>query len=232
MGEINKELDIKSLLGEFIKKVYDDKINILIKLNESNVEINEVIETIDIVYNEVSLQHELVDFLKNRLAEINTKYDYYIKFEKKVRFQRKNISGKSEIDIVIIETQKGDYKPERKYAIELKYPRNGEYPNQLKKFYRDIQFMKQVKEDMKYYKTYCLVLVEQNPFYLETSLKIKNKENELYYNMFRENKEIKFENKIYKLQWHKLEKIDRLNNIRFEDEVERIKKTRYYIIET
>lgn len=46
---------------------------------------------------------------------------------------------KHEIDLVL---EKGN----RYYAIELKFPRNGEHPEQMFHFLKDIRFMEQVKD--------------------------------------------------------------------------------------
>lgn len=67
------------------------------------------------LYNEISLQHELGIFLRSKLPE------YKVQFERNVSyFGIYSGTIKKEIDIVI-------FSPDRKekYAIELKYPRNG-----------------------------------------------------------------------------------------------------------
>ena len=72
------------------------------------------------VYNEFSLQHELGIFLRNELR--NTKFFNITK------------TIKHEMDIVI-------YNESEKYAIELKYPQNGQYPEQMFSCVKDIKFM-------------------------------------------------------------------------------------------
>ena len=87
----------------------------------------EAIENNIEIYNEFSLQHELGIFLRNSLPE------YKVQFERNISFF--GISGtiKKEIDIVI-------YNDNEKHAIELKYPVNGQYPETMFSFIKDIIF--------------------------------------------------------------------------------------------
>jgi hypothetical protein len=88
------------------------------------------------IYNEFSLQHELGIFLRARLP------DYRVYFERNVSsfFSTKTPFTKREIDISICSP---DLK-ELKYAIELKYPRNGQHPEQMFSFCRDIAFAEEL----------------------------------------------------------------------------------------
>ena len=119
------------------------------------------------IYNEFSLQHELGIFLRNNLP------GYEVQFERNVESFGFNKASmiKNEIDIVI-------YKPDltEKYAIELKYPRNGEYPVQMLHFIEDIRFMEDLKnptcllqQNSNRYtifdNTYTLTLVDDYLFY-------------------------------------------------------------------
>ena len=70
------------------------------------------------VYNEFSLQHELGIFLRAKLTENK------VQFERNTKFFGITGTVKHEIDIVI-------YNENEKYAIELKYPLNGQYPEQM-----------------------------------------------------------------------------------------------------
>lgn len=70
------------------------------------------------VYNEFSLQHELGIFIRANIS------GYKIQFERNTRFFKITKRIKHEIDIVI-------YNDFEKYAIELKYPFNGQYPEQM-----------------------------------------------------------------------------------------------------
>lgn len=111
-----------------------------------------LIETEQIeVYNEFSLQHELGIFLRSRLNE------YKIQFERNTTFFGIKGTVKHEIDIVV-------YNNIEKHAIELKYPLNGQYPEQMYSFIKDICFMEQLKANG-FDSTYCLTIVKDKNFY-------------------------------------------------------------------
>jgi hypothetical protein len=103
------------------------------------------------VYNEFSLQHEMGIFLRTRLT------GYKVQFERNTKFFGIQGTVKHEIDIVI-------YNESERYAIELKYPLNGQYPEQMFSFVKDIKFMEEMK-DAGFIETYCLTLVEDKNFY-------------------------------------------------------------------
>ena len=103
------------------------------------------------VYNEFSLQHELGIFLRNKLT------NYKIQFERNTKFFNITKTIKHEMDIVI-------YNGSEKYAIELKYPQNGQYPEQMFSCIKDIKFMEELKEQG-FKDTYCLTLVSDKNFY-------------------------------------------------------------------
>lgn len=103
------------------------------------------------VYNEFSLQHELGIFLRENLI------GYKVQYERNTKFFGIQGRAKHEIDIVI-------YNNSERYAIELKYPRNGQYPEQMFSFVKDIKFMEELKE-AGFNATYCLTLVEDKNFY-------------------------------------------------------------------
>ena len=90
------------------------------------------------IYNEYSLQHELGIFFRKSLPQ------YKVQFERNVDFFfpcTKASFIKKEIDISI-------YLPEQNLlerAIELKFPRNGQYPEQMYSFCKDIVFAEQLK---------------------------------------------------------------------------------------
>ena len=88
------------------------------------------------VYNEFSLQHELGIYLRSVFTQ------------HKIQF---------EIDIVI-------YNEIEKYAIELKYPLNGQYPEQMYSFVKDIKFCEELKENG-FDATFCVTLVQDKNFY-------------------------------------------------------------------
>ena len=106
------------------------------------------------IYNEFSLQHELGIFLRERLQ------GYKVQFERNTKYFGLTDLVKHEIDIVV-------YDDVRKYAVELKYPLNGQHPEQMFSFVKDICFMEQLK--MKgFEKTYCMTVVKDKKFYSGT----------------------------------------------------------------
>lgn len=83
-----------------------------------------------------------------------------IQFERNIAFfTQNNKTIKKEIDISIFTEDKRE-----KYAIELKCPLNGQHPEQMYSFTKDIRFMEELKE-RGFYKTACVVLVSDKPFY-------------------------------------------------------------------
>lgn len=120
------------------------------------------------IYNEFSLQHELGIFLREALPT------YKVQFERNVSyFTSNNKTIKKEIDLAVFSEDKAE-----KYAIELKCPLNGQYPEQMYSFVKDIKFMEQLKE-LGFTKACCVALVSDRPFY-------QGKSNEGIYKHFRE----------------------------------------------
>lgn len=107
------------------------------------------------LYNEISFQHELGIYLRNNLP------NYKIQFERNISYFFNNVKDtkKKEIDIVIF---KDDFS--EKYAIELKYPKNGQYPEQMFSFIKDIKFMEQAR-CLGFDKTFVMTLVDDRLFY-------------------------------------------------------------------
>lgn len=140
-----------------------------------------------LVYNEISLQLELGLYLRQK--------GYTVRFERNIGEYVEDTSEfvKKEIDIVAykkgeneLEADKGKNELEaKKIAIELKFPRNGQYPEQMFSFIKDIKFMEQVKNAVckkgEFTETYVLTLVDNKNFYL--SKRGKNK----IYSYFRKN---------------------------------------------
>lgn len=87
------------------------------------------------IYNEFSLQHELGIFLRTKLP------DHKVQFERNVSFffRQPTSFTKREIDISIFSGR-----ADLKCAIELKYPRNGQYPEQMFGFCKDIAFAEEL----------------------------------------------------------------------------------------
>jgi hypothetical protein len=120
------------------------------------------------IYNEFSLQHELGIFLRQRLQ------GYRVQFERNVSyFTPDNKTIKKEIDITIYNEDKSE-----KYAIELKHPLNGQHPEQMYTFVKDIKFIEELK-DRGFNKTATVTLVSDRPFY-------EGRNNEGIYKYFRE----------------------------------------------
>ena len=103
------------------------------------------------VYNEFSFQHELGIFLRNQLE------GYKVQFERNTKHFGISGTVKHEIDIVVFNDTK-------RYAIELKYPLNGQYPEQMYAFAKDIAFMEQL-QNMGFDGAYCITLVNDKNFY-------------------------------------------------------------------
>ena len=197
-----------------------------------------------LVYNEISLQLELGLYLRQK--------GYTVRFERNIgEYVEEDTSEfvKKEIDIVAykkgeneLEADKGKNELEaKKIAIELKFPRNGEYPEQMFSFVEDIKFMEQVKRVGGFSKTFVVVLVDDKNFY----------ENNKWqpvpsgiYSYFRSDKEevcIPANTKIDKPTGKKVQSISGLNNqydstweqptAIWLDAKTELKKYRYYIIE-
>ncbi len=108
------------------------------------------------IYNEFSLQHELGVYLRNRLDKCK------IQFERNVSHLRLAKLGfvKKEIDITITSMTSDD----RLSAIELKYPRNGQFPESMFSFCKDIAFLEQLVV-AGFQSAYFLTIVEDRLFY-------------------------------------------------------------------
>lgn len=111
------------------------------------------------LYNEFSLQHEMGFYLRSFLQK-NYSPECKVQFERNVSyFSPDNRTIKKEIDIAIFESKKKE-----KYAIELKCPINGQYPEQMYSFIKDIKFMEELLE-RGFTKAACVALVSGRPFY-------------------------------------------------------------------
>ena len=91
------------------------------------------------IYNEISLQLELGIFLRQRLQTTDNP-NRRVQFERNIRDFVPNTKGfvKKEIDISIVDD--GCLTT----AIELKFPTNGQVPEQMFKFCEDIRFTEQL----------------------------------------------------------------------------------------
>ena len=108
------------------------------------------------VYNEISLQHELGFFLRSYLPK------HKVQFERNVSyfFPNKKIFTKREIDISIFSPDKRDLK----HVFELKFPRNGQYPEQMYSFCKDIAFIEELKESG-FRQAHLIIFADDHLFY-------------------------------------------------------------------
>jgi hypothetical protein len=107
------------------------------------------------LYNVFSLQHELGIFLRGRLPS------YQVQFERNVSFffPMKAAFTKWEIDISVFSPDRRDLK----FAIELKYPCNGQYPEQMFSFCKDIAFAEELHRAG--FSTTALVIFADDPLF-------------------------------------------------------------------
>lgn len=161
-------MDIKKIIKNFLKEELPQKLEML---NNKDPDI----------YNEFSLQHELGIYLREQLGE-----KYKVQFERNAKklwgkFENDDWK-KTEMDIFIYKknNQKNVQDIDEIYAIELKYPKNGQYPEQMYSFIKDIKFMQQVKEKKHLARTFVLTLVDNPNFYKKTEMKKSEEEKEIY----------------------------------------------------
>ena len=165
---MEKEIDFVELIEKFIKGNIDDKD--FIEFNEYSVRNSLINEDEDkkYIYNEMSFQHELGEYLRKRLNPTNGKNRFIIQFERNIS-SFKNITfspqiKKHEIDIVIIDDDK-----KQNYIIELKYHKKerSRYPNTMYDCVKDIDFVDDVvnAENSNFVKGYCVTVVEDETFY-------------------------------------------------------------------
>ena len=188
---LKKRPDLKELgskISYFIKNKKFIKENIDI-LNTIQLFIQKVISGEVEIYNEFSLQHELGIILRDQSNGIKVQFERNVSY-----FGLKNTNFiKKEIDISIFKDRK------LICCIELKFPRNGQYPEQMYSFCKDIQFMEQVKK-AGFNKTFVIIFADDDCFY-----KPKNSNKEIY-SYFRDQKPIF--GKIIKPTGTKIEKLN------------------------
>ncbi|MBF0233356.1 MAG: hypothetical protein HQK65_10015 [Desulfamplus sp.] len=128
-------LNIRKFIDDFIKAIQNKEIE---------------------VYNEFSLQHELGFFLRSFLPNKR------VQFERNISFLRldKAEFEKREIDIVIYD--KNIFTKDA--VIELKYPRNGKYPEAMYDICKDIAFTEQLKNSG-FGEAFAVVLADDKNFY-------------------------------------------------------------------
>jgi len=88
------------------------------------------------IYNEISLQHEFGVYLRSCFK----RPAYQVQFERPTEFFGiKPTLLKKEIDIAIFRADGTE-----RVAVELKFPRNGQYPEQMFEACRDLAFLEQL----------------------------------------------------------------------------------------
>lgn len=131
------------------------------------------------IYNEISLQHELGFYLREHFK--NQKSKNRVQFERNVSdFDFEPPEGgfeKREIDIVI----KPTYSEKLLCAIELKCPRNGQVPESMFSFCKDIAFLEQLVWSG-FPSAYFLAVADHRLFYSDSE------SNENIYRFFRSGK--------------------------------------------
>ena len=112
--------------------------------------------TPDRVYNEFSLQHELGIYLRAKLPDFQTEFERNVSrfFDSKYPFVKR------EIDIVSYSESLRALRS----AVELKFPRNGQVPETMFSFCKDIAFIEQLKQQG-FDSTALVILVDDAAFY-------------------------------------------------------------------
>ncbi|MFA5527575.1 MAG: hypothetical protein WC996_03090, partial [Peptostreptococcales bacterium] len=109
---------------------------------------------------------------------------YKIQLERNITCFNKKINKtnfeKKEIDLVIFTEDKGLFK--NKLAIELKYPINGQYPEQMFSFAKDLKFLEQLTKEG--YKENLFIVFADDPNFWGS----EGKKGSIYY-WFRKKKE-------------------------------------------
>lgn len=141
--------------------------------------------------NEFGMQFELGIRLRNTLVQNGfAGQGYKVYFEKNIknicRINKWNYNDtlKKEIDLLIAKTSSGKF--EDLYAIELKFPRNGQYPEQMYSFVKDLTFIAQLKGQYNFKECWSVVLVDDDNFCKTSNRKTTN----AIYTYFREDRNL------------------------------------------
>src|SRR5713101_1586670 len=89
------------------------------------------------VYNEFSLQHELGIFLRSSFPQLKVQFERNVSFF----FPDKSSFTKREIDVSVF----SPVDKSLEFALELKYPRNGQHPEQMFSFCKDVAFAEELR---------------------------------------------------------------------------------------
>jgi len=152
------------------------------------------------IYNEDSIQYELAIYLREHLGN-----RYKIQLERNIDYFNVDKQGflKKEMDIVLFTLDKKE-----KHCIELKFPTNGQYPEQMFSACKDVRFLEELV-NVGFDTCYFMMFAEDRIFYMD-----RGSEHGIY-KIFREEKLIKGEvrkptgkkdevlhfEKEYKIEW-------------------------------
>lgn len=120
-----------------------------------NMFVDAIRQTRTEIHNEFSLQHELGVAIRSRLPNQQIQFERNVSF-----FFPTEILIKKEIDIAVFSPDKSALH----YAIELKFPRNGQYPEQMFSFCKDILFAEQLKA-CGFKRTFLIIFADDHLFY-------------------------------------------------------------------
>ena len=127
------------------------------------------------VYNEPSVQFQLASFVQSQLGT-----DSKVNVERNIEYfgLTKADFLKKEMDIVVFSPDLSE-----KHCIELKFPRQGQYPEQMFSACKDVKFLEQLTE-VGFGTSYFVMFAEDHLFY-------DDKGGAEIYKMFRTNKTIR-----------------------------------------
>lgn len=148
---------VKTTENELLENIQNFLDDLEVVTEQNNVEYILKTKNGSYIYNEFSLQHELGIYLR----QIYSIEGYKIEFERNSKKFFDKTKTKHEIDIVI-------YNGEKKLAaIELKFPRNGQYPESMYSFVKDIRFLEELSFEEKegFQSGILLTIVDDCKFY-------------------------------------------------------------------
>ncbi len=166
------------------------------------------------IYNEISLQHELGIILRKSFPT------YKVQFERNVTyfgFSKGNFI-KKELDISVFSPDRDNFE----YAIELKFPRNGQHPEQMYSFCKDIVFIEQLKQ-AGFQRTFLIIFADDPLFYISGSKRDGIfgyfREGKILHGTVRkptgkENKEVVINGK-YTMQWNTVQLKTNTNELKY-----------------
>lgn len=152
------EATMINLINNTIDSFFDDLKNKTINVDED-------------FDNEFGMQFELGTRLRKAIEQSEfAKQGYKVFFEKNIKnicrknkWKYNNDTLKKEIDLLIAKTSSEQL--EELYAIELKFPRKGQYPAQMYEFVKDLAFIAQLKGQYNFKGCWSVVMVDDDKFY-------------------------------------------------------------------